>query len=103
MIHNVTVGDPVQLELEPNNRFDSSAVRVLVGSQPTHVGYVPAIYAWYIDESVATDQYTATVSRIGPADDPQQRLWISFRGQTAFGFSGDLSEDLQKQEALLYR
>lgn len=103
VIDLVKPGDPVRLELESDNRFDPSAVRTLLGTEQTLVGYVPAIYAWHIDESVVENRYTATVLRIGAPDDPQQRLWISVIGETVFGLSGDLSDELQKQEALLYR
>lgn len=103
VIPTVNPSDPVHLELELDNPFDSSAVRVLLGREAAHVGYVPAIYAWYIDESVATNRYTATVWRLGTPADPQQRLWVSFHGESVVGIAGDLSEELQRQEALLYR
>ena len=67
------------------------------------LGYVPAIYAWYIDEAVVEGRYEASVLRVEPESDPQTRLWITVVGQTLFGFSDDLSDELQKQEELLYR
>lgn len=42
-IAQINVGDPVCLEPEPTNPYDSNAIQVLVirGNEQIHIGYVP--------------------------------------------------------------
>lgn len=70
-------GARLRLELEPDNQHDPNAVRILSPSG-RKIGYVPAVYAWYIDESVASGQYVAEVRTLGPAEDPQIRVVVDF-------------------------
>lgn len=80
VIDELRPGAKVWLELEPDNPFDPSAIRVLSSSR-VHVGYVPAIYSWYLDDAVSRGDYRATVDRLGPKEDPQQRVMVHFQSR----------------------
>lgn len=75
----LAAGTLLRLELEPHNEWDPCAIRV-VSPSGILLGYVPAVYAWYLDAAVESGQYEARVAAVGPADDPQQRLAVDFRG-----------------------
>lgn len=75
-------GIQLRLELEPDNPKDRNAVRILSPSREK-LGYVPAIYAWYIDEAVAKGECEARVQRIGPQDDPQIRVVVRLRARVS--------------------
>lgn len=81
VIDELTVGTQVNLELEPDNEHDPSAIRVLSPSGVL-IGYVPAIFAWYLDDVVVEGNYRAVVQEIGCPEDPQVRLTIHFKGYT---------------------
>lgn len=75
-------GMKLRLELEPENEFDPNAIKILSLSG-VHLGYVPAIYAWYLDESVKNGSADATVARVGRKDDVQQRVIVRVKGVTS--------------------
>lgn len=78
-IEELSPGTRLRLELEPDNQHDPYAIRILAPSG-IMLGYVPAVYAWYMDASVERGEYTAEVDEVGPSDDPQQRVTVRFRG-----------------------
>ncbi len=79
----IAIGTPLVLELDPENKFDQSAIRVLSPAS-TRLGYVPSIYSWYLDEIVKHGDYKATVEGIGAREDPQLRVQVGFRGTSKF-------------------
>lgn len=68
-------GAALRLELERDNPHDSSAIQIH-SPGGTLLGYVPRIYAWYLDESVDRGAYTAAVKELGPPEDPQVRVTV---------------------------
>ena len=79
VIPELAPGERLRLELEHDNPFDPSAIRIWSPSG-TMLGYVPAIYSVVLDTAVMRDQYEARVEKVGPADDPQTRVVVRFRG-----------------------
>lgn len=80
VLHELRREAKLTLELEPDNLYDPSAIRVLSPESATLIGYVPAIYAWYIDASIQDRDYEAVVADVGPENDPQVRLRVRIRG-----------------------
>jgi putative zinc finger/helix-turn-helix YgiT family protein len=75
-------GVTLRLELEPDNPVDPKAVRILSPSG-IKLGYVPAIYAWYVDEAVSVGDYEAEVERVGERNDAQGRLTVKLYAKLA--------------------
>lgn len=73
VIDEFALGTRVTLEPEPGNEWDPSAIRVLSPSG-AHVGYVPAVYSWYLEGAVSADSYSAEVCEIERIPDPQRRV-----------------------------
>jgi len=82
VVHELTRGARLRLKLETDNPFDPSAIQILSPSGVL-LRYVPAIYAWYIDDCVAAQDYEAVVDHIGPREDPQVRVIVRLRGSLA--------------------
>lgn len=57
----INVGDPVRLKLELENQHDRSAIAIY-GPDSTKLGYVPALYARYLDEIVNAGSAEGRVS-----------------------------------------
>lgn len=94
VITRLQEGMPLYLELETDNAFDPNAIRVLA-SFGAMLGYVPAIYAWYIDESVANQTYDAAIEEIGAADNPRRRLVMRVEGRNeSVGLPPDFNQAL---------
>jgi hypothetical protein len=66
-------GTKVTLQPEPDNDWDPSAIRIHSPSG-AHVGYVPAVYSWYLESAVSNSAYTAEVCDIESSGDPQRRI-----------------------------
>lgn len=75
------VGDPVRLELDPANEWDPFAIRVIACN--VHVGYVPAIYSWYLEDAVLRGIYRTAIEEIGEPEDPQRRLRVQVSVEVA--------------------
>lgn len=58
----INVGDPVRLRLELENQHDRSAIAIY-GPDSTKLGYVPALYARYVDEIVNAGSAGGIVSK----------------------------------------
>lgn len=71
-------GTALRLELERDNPYDTAAIQILSPSGVL-LGYVPRVYAWYLDDSVDQDAYSAQVKDIGPVEDPQVRVIVHLR------------------------
>jgi len=80
VVHELGEGTRLRLELEHENHHDPGAVKILSPSNQL-LGYVPAVYAWYIDGSVESGAYRASVHRIGSREDPQIRVRVDFSAQ----------------------
>lgn len=66
------------------------------------LGYVPAVYAWYLDAAVEAGQYEAAVASPGPPDDPQRRVVVDFRGWASpLPEARSLPEGVEKYAAAL--
>ena len=68
VLDSLQPGAPLKLELEPENKHDPNAIRVLT-PDGTMLGYVPRIYAWYFDDAVGEHRYTASVTNTGSPTD----------------------------------
>lgn len=71
----LAVGSELSLCLQPNNEWDPCAIQVR--AQDYTLGYVPAVYAHYLDLSVSEGTCQARVLSIGSEPDPQLRLMVS--------------------------
>ncbi len=71
-------GSALVLQLERENKHDPSAVQVL-SDRRYLLGYVPRVYAYYLDEAVERGDYRAEVKRIGAPDDPGLRVIVHLR------------------------
>lgn len=80
VIHLMEEGMSVELALEPDNKYDPFAVRV-IGPENTMLGYVPVYYSRYLDEVVSKKDYSAWISKIGPKENPQLRLQVRVKGR----------------------
>lgn len=83
VIHQMAEGHPLTLRLEPTNPSDPNAIQVLWSE--VLLGYVPAVYSWYLDDIVAADAYQAAIAAIGSQEDPQIRVIADFTGQVLDG------------------
>lgn len=79
VIAELTPATPLRLQLEPENVYDPSAIRIMSPSGVL-LGYVPAVYAWYLDSAVENEKYEARVDSIGPSGDLERRVIVFFRG-----------------------
>jgi HIRAN domain len=70
------------LVLEKDNPHDGNATKILARSG-AHLGYVPRIYAWHIDQSIDNGDYQASVLEHGPPTDPQARVIVHLTGHVA--------------------
>lgn len=71
-------GTPLKLELETDNEFDKSAIKI--HSPSGHLlGYVPRIYSWYFDDCIEEHRYHAEVKELGPQENPQLRMIVRFK------------------------
>lgn len=71
----LSVGDPLTLEREPDNRHDRRAVRVLW--RGVMIGYLPrAANFEAADEMDAGARLSARIGRLAPDPDPWQRLRV---------------------------
>lgn len=75
VIGELPPGTPLRLQPEPDNEHDPSAIRILSPSD-IHLGYVPTIYSWYLEDLVRQQAYDAQVVAVGSEDDPQSRLIV---------------------------
>lgn len=78
-ISELAPGEKLRLELQEDNPYDASAIRILSPSGAM-LGYVPAIYSVVLDTAVMREQYEARIEKVGSADDPQTRVVVRFRG-----------------------
>lgn len=79
-VADLSEGTRLELRVEPENQHDPQAVVVLSPSGEK-LGYVPAIYVWYVDASVEAGDYVATVHRVGPPEDPQGRVVVTLQAR----------------------
>ncbi len=84
----LSIGERVRLELEPDNEWDPNAVRIFSPSGK-HIGYVPAIYSWYLEDAVKAGTYDAVITGVSDAAGPQRRVQISVT--IRFGASKEFS------------
>lgn len=77
-IEHLKPGAPLRLELEADNEYDKSAIKIFA---PTghHLGYVPRIYSWYFDDCIEEQRYQAEVKELGLREDPQLRMVVTFQ------------------------
>jgi hypothetical protein len=79
VIEQLYPGLKLELKLELDNKYDSSAIQVY-GPNQTLLGYVPVYYTRYLDEAVKNNKCEAYVDNIGPKDNPQLRLKVKING-----------------------
>ena len=72
-------GTPLSLQPDTGNPYDPYAIKVLSPSG-AHIGFVPSIYSWYLEEIVNADSYTAVVHEVNRGRDPDLRVRVDFRG-----------------------
>lgn len=84
VISDMTVGSSIVLEVEPDNDWDVHAVRIL-SQGGVHIGYVPAVFSWYLADFVERGAYEAIVDDIRGIDDPQRRVRVFLRAQLDIG------------------
>lgn len=61
-VRDLAVGDEVYLEPEPDNAYDTNAIKVLTADD-TFIGYIPRSENFEIGEALAADRsYTAEVT-----------------------------------------
>lgn len=89
VISEFQVGATVRLELELGNDWDPHAIRVLSPSG-VHVGYVPAIYGWYLADFVDAGEFAAHVDAVRGPDDPQRRVRLQVCVTVASDSDGSL-------------
>jgi hypothetical protein len=59
-------GDQLELELEPSNKFDPKAIKIIEPESGAHIGYVPRSHNSSTHENLQMDlPFTAEVSRNG--------------------------------------
>ena len=74
--NRLTPGRALQLSLQADNEFDPCAIQVLF--EDCLLGYVPLVYAYYIDRAVQAKRYKAEVISIGGSEDSQLRIRVNF-------------------------
>jgi len=101
ILAELTPGTPLQLKLAPHNEHDPNAIEIWSNSGHK-LGFVPAIYAWYVDDAVSRGMAEAMVATVGPEGDPQNRLIVELRG-TLCGPVRVVPERLQEYADLVTR
>lgn len=79
VFNQLTNGTMLKLVLEPTNKFDPFAIKVL-GPGDVMLGYVPVYYSRYLDEAVKNNAYQAYIKRFGPIDNSQIRVQVRIQG-----------------------
>lgn len=79
IIDKLIPGTQLTLDLEPENKYDPFAIKVL-GPENVMLGYVPIYYSRYLDEAVKNSNYNAYVKKIGSSDNPQLRVLVNVNG-----------------------
>ncbi|AQQ54110.1 HIRAN domain-containing protein [Planococcus lenghuensis] len=89
-MHEVTAGDLLLLQLEPENEIDPHAIRVLT-KQGLHLGYIPGVYNQALHALLTRGvPLTLRVKKIRPSFAPQWWVEVSFEARV----------DLQDAESL---
>lgn len=101
LVAQLAKGDTVELELEPDNEYDSNAIKVMIGD--CHVGYIDRDVAAYLAPYLEEDDITVTATVVdflpnpnGKVTYPLLDIEVGPAGSALAGLSDPLDEKLGK-------
>jgi hypothetical protein len=81
IIDNFLPDDSLLLKLEDDNLYDNHAIEIWTKDSKYKLGYVPAVYSRYIDQSVKENKYEAIIKEISPNAGSDEKVKIEFCGE----------------------